>query len=441
MAVGRGRHRHPRTPQPTRLGRVAYLDFNGRALAGTAWADASPVGPSALAAAWGLDGDPSHLSAAERSVVLEIWRRVAEDFAPFDIDITTEEPPPGDLSRTSTDDSRFGTTVVVTPSDEVVDCVCGGVSYVGVFDRVGDHDRYQPSFVFSDLLGTDNAKHLSEAISHEIGHTLGLGHVLAADGSYFGGQGPWAPIMGVSYYRPLTQWMAGDSVAGRAYDDVAMITRHGLAPLGDDHVDGLAGATLLGAGPSIVAAGVITTRGDVDMFVLTTSGGPLSITVAPDEPGANLDLRLELLRPSGEPIAQVDPATRMETSTKALGLGATVEATVAAGTYFVRVDGAGSGAPDQGGYSDGGSLWPLHAARVVRHDLQSSADADRVRERRSMDLPGDDRFRRVSDDRPRWADRVGMVGLRRRLQCRRTHRHQDLPRRGQLHGRAHGPRR
>lgn len=38
------------------------------------------------------DGSPSTWSAAELADIVAIWRSVAEDFAPFDVDITTEDP-------------------------------------------------------------------------------------------------------------------------------------------------------------------------------------------------------------------------------------------------------------------------------------------------------------------------------------------------------------
>lgn len=38
------------------------------------------------------DGSPSTWSASELSDILAIWRSVAEDFAPWDVDVTTEDP-------------------------------------------------------------------------------------------------------------------------------------------------------------------------------------------------------------------------------------------------------------------------------------------------------------------------------------------------------------
>lgn len=38
------------------------------------------------------DGSPTTWSASELSDILAIWRAVSEDFAPWDVDVTTEDP-------------------------------------------------------------------------------------------------------------------------------------------------------------------------------------------------------------------------------------------------------------------------------------------------------------------------------------------------------------
>jgi hypothetical protein len=38
------------------------------------------------------DGNPTSWSTAELSDILAIWRGVAEDFSPWDVDVTTEDP-------------------------------------------------------------------------------------------------------------------------------------------------------------------------------------------------------------------------------------------------------------------------------------------------------------------------------------------------------------
>jgi hypothetical protein len=92
-----------------------------------------------------------------------------------------------------------------------------------------------PCFVFT-ALHNYNLKNISEAASHEIGHTLGLSHQSAYDAvcnktaEYNAGNGTgeigWAPIMGVAYYRNVTLWHHGSSPWGCTYlqDDLGIIT-------------------------------------------------------------------------------------------------------------------------------------------------------------------------------------------------------------------------
>ena len=102
---------------------------------------------------------------------------MSEDYAPFDIDVTTQDPGTAAITRSSSTDEAYGTRVLVTNSDPGV-CPsgpCGGVAFLGVIDQIGsEHDRLQPVWVFrSSLISTKN---IGEAISHEAGHNLGLNH-------------------------------------------------------------------------------------------------------------------------------------------------------------------------------------------------------------------------------------------------------------------------
>jgi hypothetical protein len=115
---------------------------------------------------------PGTFSTAELQRIQAIWQRVAEDFAPFDVNVTTEAPAPDKLTRSSSTDQVFGTTVLITKSSGVYNCSCGGVAYIGVFDDTGDF--YKPALVFYNQLGAGNEKYVAEAISHEAGHNMGL---------------------------------------------------------------------------------------------------------------------------------------------------------------------------------------------------------------------------------------------------------------------------
>jgi len=71
--------------------RVIYLDFTGYTLTGTAWNASKGIDPVYITP-YDTDGSPSTFSTTEQAVVREVWARVAEDYAPFDVDVTTQDP-------------------------------------------------------------------------------------------------------------------------------------------------------------------------------------------------------------------------------------------------------------------------------------------------------------------------------------------------------------
>ncbi|EHR69632.1 PDK repeat-containing protein [Burkholderiales bacterium JOSHI_001] len=286
-----------------------------------------------------------------------IWQRVAEDYAPFDVDVTTEPPPADALTRSSGTDQVFGTTVVITQSTGVYSCSCGGVAYIGVFDDTSNF--YKPALVFYDKLGPGSEKYVAEAISHEAGHNMGLNHDGTATVGYYQGHGSgatgWAPIMGVGYYQALVQWSKGEYAgANNVQDDYAVMQSNGLPIRLDDHGDTLAGATVLAGtdgGGGIVnynARGVIERPGDRDSFAFVAAAGTLNVSLLPAARSSNLDAQLSLFDAAGTLLATVNPVD---------ALNATLSVVApATGTYVVQVTGVGKGDPLGTGYTNYGSL-------------------------------------------------------------------------------------
>ena len=67
--------------------RVLYLDFDGYELpAGTLWRDSAAY----VALPYDTDGNGATFSATEQAEIQRTWQQVAEDYAPFDIDVTTQ---------------------------------------------------------------------------------------------------------------------------------------------------------------------------------------------------------------------------------------------------------------------------------------------------------------------------------------------------------------
>ena len=103
-------------------------------------------GDPIVSPAYDLDGNPSSFSNAELDRIQDIWKLVAEDYAPFDVDVTTEDPGQNAIARSSSSDEHYGTRVVMTV-DDFASCGCGGFAFVSVFDNVGSY--YKPAFVFN----------------------------------------------------------------------------------------------------------------------------------------------------------------------------------------------------------------------------------------------------------------------------------------------------
>ncbi len=330
-----------------------YLDFDGNTTQNTYWNDSNntPI----ITPAYDFDGNTSAFSTAELTRIQYIWQRVAEDFSPFNVNVTTQAPTDiNDLIKSGTGDTRWGVRVAIGGSSyDWFGAGAGGVAYLDSFNWNTD----TPAFVFEEQLDNGNEKYTAEAISHEVGHTLGLDH----DGrnspseGYYAGQGTgetgWAPIMGVGYGQNLTQWSKGEyTSANNTEDDLQIITtRNGFSYRVDDAGNNIGTAKALTiAGTNVSGNGIIERNTDVDFYSFVTDAGAIMLNVNPAERGANLDILAELYSADGKLIASSNPID---------GLAASISTTLAAaGTYYLKIDGVGKGDPLTTGYSDYGSL-------------------------------------------------------------------------------------
>jgi hypothetical protein len=346
---------------------VLFLDVDGHVIEDTAW-NGGGIADVLYARPYDTDANPASFNATELQAIHEIWHRVAEDFATFDVDVTTEEP--------VSFDSRTGRVLITRDSDEndnpMPHAGADGVAYVGVFGASW-YQTYQPALVYFDNLGSGHPPYVAEASAHEFGHNLSLSHDGTDTTGYFQGLGnttsyvSWAPIMGVGYYRQVTQWSQGEYPnANNPEDDLAIITSH-LGSRLDDHGDGTTSASALwidGNGtightnpetdPNNLSPenkGVIGSRADVDYFLLDAGDGTIDVTVTPAwdgftrsvRRGANLDVQIQLLDGSGTVLESADAVDNTD---------ATIQAQVAAGVYYLAVAGVGNATVP---YSDYGS--------------------------------------------------------------------------------------
>ena len=322
--------------------KVIYLDFDGHSTSGTSWN--SGYGDPIVSAPYDIDG-AAGFSNTELTRIQSIWQRVAEDYLPYGVDVTTQDPGLEALRKSGTGDTAWGQRVVISPTNWY-NTGAGGVAYIGAFSWSSD----TPCFVFTAQLGNGNEKYTSEAASHEAGHTVGLYHDGTASAGYYQGHGGWAPIMGVGYYQALVQWSKGEYPgANNTEDDLTKITGYGFTFRNDDHGNTVAAATPLVVTNStaVSGSGIIERTTDRDAFSFMTGAGPITLTVASPSPSPNLDVRAELYDSGGALMASADLATTLSASISYNVLSP--------GTYTLVVDGVGKGDLSTG-YSDYGSL-------------------------------------------------------------------------------------
>jgi hypothetical protein len=350
---------------------VVFIDFDGAIITGTAW---NGTHSQLDALPYNVEGDGSTFSTLERTRIVDIWHRVSEDLAAYDIDVTTEEP----ATFTSTTGTILVTNSVDANGNNINCTSCGGVAYVGVFGRSNYHTYYSPALVFFNKLGGGGETYVAEASSHEFGHNLGLSHDGTNAGTtYYSGHGSglvsWAPIMGNSYNNNITEWSIGEYPdANQQQDDLDIIDgKLGYRP--DDHGDTRAAAATLAVDPdgSVVASnpeldphnvltenkGVIGSSADVDVFSFVSGDGTVNLTVNPgwdafyrssSRRGSNLDIEAELQDLSGATVALSDPNT---------DTAASINASVSAGTYYLLVTGVGNAVTPYSDYNSMGQYF------------------------------------------------------------------------------------
>jgi subtilisin-like proprotein convertase family protein len=350
--------------------KVIYLDFDGHTTTGTRWNATN--GPTIITPVYSIDSiRTTNFSAQELVNIREIWERVAEDFRPFNVDVTTEDPGVSGLINSGGSDTTWGIRATIGGLSTILPVDGPGAVGIALFNSFNDNAD-EPCFIFSEEYGppfynnTQHIKGVAETISHEVGHTLNLVHDGNLTTAYFGGHGTfqdgWAPIMGNSDNHNVTQWSIGEYQNARNWpggppvantqDDLAVIasTTNGISYRSDDYGSNIANASVLGlTSPTIInTTGIIERTADLDFFRFNlVSGGAVSININPVANGPNLNIEAKLYDGNG---------TLITTSSPTNSLAASLTNTLQAGTYYISVDGVGNGSPLTNGYSDYASL-------------------------------------------------------------------------------------
>lgn len=320
-----------------------YLDFDGHFQ--SSWGSYSNINTPP----YDQDGNPSSLSDSEAASIRQIWEYVAEDYAPFNINVTTVEPPSfnnGEAMR-----------VAIGGNGSWLGGTYGGIAYVNTFTN----SIPNVVFVFPKNLGNGNPRYVGDASSHEAGHGFGLQHQSKYNSSgskveeYSTGTdgGQTAPLMGNSYSARRSLWWYGTTTSASSFqDDMATLARsaNGFGYRADDH-GGSAGSAspLTVSGTSVSGGGIVGQTTDVDAFSFSTGSGTVSLTVSGPTPVNNLAPRVELRDAGGSTVIA------SATATAGTNFSATVSANLSGGSYRVFVTSDG-GYGSVGRYSISGSI-------------------------------------------------------------------------------------
>jgi hypothetical protein len=380
-----------------------YLDFDGDFQA--IWSRNDPRSKQTYlniaSGEFNRDNTPG-FSTSELNDIRQIWQGVAEDYAPFNVNVTTVEPKAADFATNKAlrvviggtesamllDPHFFPGTTTIAPFEFVNGTVfitndrglmVGQPMNTSGYSSIGCYNDAEPNVVFAfagftDTWGnTDDEKRprdynqlVANTASHEAGHAFGLHHHQGKNAAgkaneYDVGEFTTTPIMGDNTSADRTIWSQTSS------EDSVQMLHDVLGWRPDDYASSSILATQfpysftknnLSSYGSV--NGVISTSNDTDWFRFTTDGGRYNFNANPLQFG-NLNTRLELYadRPLylGGPslIAYSDPATPANQPWS--GLNASISQNLDKGNYFVVVRG-------HGGYGDMGH-YTLTASRGI----------------------------------------------------------------------------
>jgi hypothetical protein len=344
-----------------------FLDFDGHTVSATSWNSSGPIYCGA--------------SGLTNAQISEVFNRVAEDYRPFTVNITT------DSTKYLSAPTNKRMRVIITVTSDWYGSA-GGVAFTNSFSW-GDNT---PCFVFSQLLSF-NPKNIAEASAHEAGHTLGLRHqslynsacVKTSEYNYGVGIGEtsWAPIMGAGYSKNLTTWYNGPNTisCSTIQKDLDVITSstNGITYRSDDYTANFSTAPQQTFTNNVFTnSGLIERNTDQDLFKFDIPSlklfqlSAVPFNVGAGNAGSNLDLRVTLYNSS---------QTQLSSYFSNTSLSLIIDTSLAAGTYYFKIEGTGNSyAPNYailGSYSIEGELLENAPLPLRKLELKGTFNQDK----------------------------------------------------------------
>ncbi len=229
-------------------------------------------------------------TAAQQATIAGVWARVAEAYAPFNINVTTVDPAIA-AGQAGTDSARqryYDRTnrvehTIITGNNSSAFGNAGGISFVGTvkgsFDSTansGSSFGYHTNFVFEQ--GTGGPKGAGVAASHEDGHAFSLNHQIDRreggtsinDYSSNNGSGEIAPYMGIGYGSERSTFRSGRASGGGLQNDVSAMLSYGSSNTASQAL-------------AIAADGIGQSRAAATPLTLTGTGGTRSLAAGKNE--------------------------------------------------------------------------------------------------------------------------------------------------------------
>jgi len=307
---------------------TVFIDNWGGTFVGPEWNGGVPINYTP----YSNDDDTTSFSQVDINYIWLAWAEMAEDYADFDVNITTNTGVYNNAPVANR--SRIISTTTCAWFDN---CGAGGVAYVGVFNL--DQDAYKTGWTWNRTPGSVGMTH-----SHEAGHQMGLSHDATSNLGYYGGHGDWGPIMGAPFNQPYVQWSKGEYPDANNQEDDLNILTSVLGQRADDVGDSPSAANELeattGTNYTITQDGIAA---DTDVFAFTIGESQLvsidvasTLGVAGEARAANAAFNVDLKNSAGTVVESVTSSdnTPLQPDTNTFSFSNTLEPD----TYYLTVD-------------------------------------------------------------------------------------------------------
>ncbi len=349
--------------------KVMLLNYWGGTLSATVWNDDYVNGADIIYSPYSGDVDSSVFSSGDLYEMWLGWREVAEDYAPFDINITT------DINVYNATLSENRSMIIATTT----------TAWFGLAGGVANLDSFGNDYSSAGWVWNNAPDTLGQTMSHEAGHQMNLSHDGNLSSQYDPGHGDWGPIMGAPFGKWYVQWSKGEYPDANNQEDDLQIIKLKLGEDLDSVGDSMPAAMQISSAsylegtiePVGLSGGMDT---DVYRFDLQFSEN-VSINVAPllgvegEAYGSNLSLDVQLsdgTQTLAQSVLSGAPASNL----------LFFDGMLSAGSYYLIITAL---TPDPswstgfGEYGDAGIYAVQLTSSVVEADLISSlsvADSD-----------------------------------------------------------------